>query len=333
MQPQDPMISRRVVLRALSALPLAALPFDLSAQTGYPSRPVRLVVPFPPGGPADVLARMLAPKLAESLGQPVVIENRGGAGAAIGTRAVADAAPDGHTILLGTVSSHAINPILNPVIGYHPLNDFAAVGPVAATPFALVAHPSLKAVNVAELVALAKARPGVLAAGSAGNGTSNHLALELFKTLARVDIVHIPYKGSAPALADVLSGQVPLMFDLVTTSTAQIRAGALKALAVTSAERLANLPAVPTMIEAGVPGFDVTAWFGLFAPAATPVAVVARLNAELARVLLQPDVKERLATLGALALPAATPAQFAAFVRDENQRWAGVVKSSGMKID
>ena len=333
MKPHEHMISRRTVLRALSALPVVTLPCGLSAQTGYPSRPLRLVVPFPPGGPADVLARTLAPKLAEALGQSVVIENRGGAGAAIGTKAVADAAPDGHTILLGTVSSHAINPILNPAIGYHPTSDFAAVGPVAATPFALVAHPSLKASNVAELVALAQARPGVLAAGSAGNGTSNHLALELFKTLARVDIVHIPYKGSAPALADVLSGQVPLMFDLVTTSTAQIRSGALKALAVTSAERLVNLPGVPTMIESGVPGFDVSAWFGLFAPAATPAAVVARLNAELARVLLRADVKERLAALGALALPAATPARFAVFVRDENQRWAGVVKSSGMKLD
>ncbi len=333
MKSHDRMRPRRTVLRALSALSMVTLPFGLSAQTGYPSRPVRMVVPFPPGGPADVLARTLAPKLAEGLGQSVLIENRGGAGAAIGTKAVADAAPDGHTILLGTVSSHAINPILNPAIGYNPMSDFAAVGPVAATPFALVAHPSLKVSNVAELVALAQARPGVLAAGSAGNGTSNHLALELFKTLARVDIVHIPYKGSAPALADVLSGQVPLMFDLVTTSTAQIRAGTLKALAVTSAERLANLPGVPTMIESGVAGFDVSAWFGLFAPAATPAAVVARLNAELARVLLQADVKERLAALGALALPAATPARFAGFVRDENQRWASVVKSSGMKID
>ncbi len=317
----------------LVALAAALLTSGLAwSQGAYPNRPLRMVVPFPPGGPADVLARTLGTKLAEALGQAIVIENRGGAGAAIGTKAVADAAPDGYTILLGTVSSHAINPILNAKIGYNPVRDFAAVGPVAATPFALVTHPTLAAANVRELIALAKSKPGVLAAGSAGNGTSNHLALELFKTLAAIDIIHIPYKGSAPALADVLSGQVPLMFDLVTTSTPLIRAGTLKALAVTSRTRLGSLPNVPTMIEAGVAGFDVSAWFGLFAPAATPAAVVARLNSDLATVLQQADTKERLATLGADPM-AGSPEQFAAFVRDENQRWAGVVKASGMKID
>ena len=321
----------------LARLAIATVAFPLCAavvcaQTPYPNKPIRMVVPCPPGGPADVLARTLGSKLADALGQPLVIENRGGAGAAIGAKAVADAAPDGYTILLGTVSSHAINPILNPRLGYHPVRDFAAVGPVAATPFALVAHPSVAASNVRELIVLAKARPGTLAAGSAGNGTSNHLALELFKTLAGIDIIHIPYKGSAPALADVVSGQVPLMFDLVTTSAPLIKAGTLKALAVTSTARLAGLPAVPTMIEAGVPGFEVSAWFGLFAPAATPSSVVARLNAEVAHVLRLPDVKERLSALGADPM-AASPEQFSAFVRDENQRWAGVVKASGMKID
>ena len=317
----------------LAALATALLCANAAcAQGAYPNKPVRMVVPFPPGGPADVLARTLGSKLGDALGQAVVIENRGGAGAAIGTRAVADAAPDGYTILLGTVSSHAINPILNPKLGYNPVRDFAAVGPVAATPFALVAHPSLPASTVRELIALAKSRPGTLAAGSAGNGTSNHLALELFKTIAAIDIIHIPYKGSAPALADVLSGQVPLMFDLVTTSTPLVRAGTLKALAVTSRSRLPGLPGVPTMVEAGVPGFDVSAWFGLFAPAGTPAAIVARLNADMAQVLQLPDVKERLATLGADPM-SGSPEQFAAFVRDENQRWAGVVKSSGMKID
>ncbi len=315
---------------AIVAVPLCAT--LACAQAPYPNKPIRMVVPFPPGGPADVLARTLGGKLADALGQPLVIENRGGAGAAIGAKAVADAAPDGYTILLGTVSSHAINPILNPKLGYNPVRDFSAIGPVAATPFALVAHPSLPASNVRELIALAKAKPGTLAAGSAGNGTSNHLALELFKTLAGIDIIHIPYKGSAPALADVVSGQVPLMFDLVTTSAPLIRAGTLKALAVTSTARLNGLPAVPTMIEAGVAGFEVSAWFGLFAPAATPQPLVARLNAEVARVLQLPDVRERLAALGADPM-AGSPEQFAAFVRDENQRWAGVVKASGMKID
>jgi len=251
------------------------------AQAPFPARPVRLVVPYPAGGPADVLARTIGTRLGEGLGQTVIIDNRGGAGTAIGTKAVADAPADGYTILLGTVSSHAINPILNPRIGYNPVKDFAAIGPVAATPFLLVVHPSVQAQTVRELIALAKARPGTLASGSAGNGTSNHLAIELFKTQTGTDILHVPYKGSAPALADVLSGQIPMMFDLVTTSVPQVRSGTLRALAVTSRERLPALPTVPTMIEAGVPDFDVSAWFGLFAPAATPPAVIARLNAEL----------------------------------------------------
>jgi len=302
------------------------------AQAPFPARPVRLVVPYPAGGPADVLARTIGTRLGEGLGQTVIIDNRGGAGTAIGTKAVADAPADGYTILLGTVSSHAINPILNPRIGYNPVKDFAAIGPVAATPFLLVVHPSVQAQTVRELIALAKARPGTLASGSAGNGTSNHLAIELFKTQTGTDILHVPYKGSAPALADVLSGQIPMMFDLVTTSVPQVRSGTLRALAVTSRERLPALPTVPTMIEAGVPDFDVSAWFGLFAPAATPPAVIARLNAELEKALLLPDVRDRLASLGALPM-GGTPAEFGNFVRNENLRWANVVKASGMKID
>jgi len=302
------------------------------AQAPFPARPVRLVVPYPAGGPADVLARTIGTRLGEGLGQTVIIDNRGGAGTAIGTKAVADAPADGYTILLGTVSSHAINPILNPRIGYNPVKDFAAIGPVAATPFLLVVHPSVQAQTVRELIALAKARPGTLASGSAGNGTSNHLAIELFKTQTGTDILHVPYKGSAPALADVLSGQIPMMFDLVTTSVPQVRSGTLRALAVTSRERLPALPTVPTMIEAGVPDFDVSAWFGLFAPAATPPAVIARLNVELEKALLLPDVRDRLASLGALPM-GGTPAEFGNFVRNENLRWANVVKASGMKID
>jgi tripartite-type tricarboxylate transporter receptor subunit TctC len=317
---------------AVAAVFMLGLAAAAGAQTAFPSRPVRLVVPYPAGGPADVLARSFAQRLGDGLGQAVVIDNRGGAGTAIGTKAVADAPADGYTILLGTVSSHALNPIMNPRIGYDPVKDFAAIGPVAQTPFLLVVNPNVPAQSVKELIALAKAKPGTLASGSAGNGTSNHLAIELFKVQTGTDILHVPYKGSAPALADVLSGQVPMMFDLVTTSIPQVKGGTLRALAVTSRERLAALPQVPTMIEAGVADFDVSAWFGVFAPAATPAPVVARLNAELEKALKSTEVRDRLTGLSALPM-SATPEQFSAFVRSENQRWTKAVKASGMKIE
>jgi tripartite-type tricarboxylate transporter receptor subunit TctC len=295
---------------------------------GYPGKPVTLVVPYPPGGSADILARLVGQKLAARLGQPVLVENKGGAGTAIGAKAVAQAAPDGYTLLLGTVSSQAINPAMNKV-GYDPLKDFVAVAPLAAIPFVLVANPSLPTHNVADLIALAKAEPGKLAYASAGRGTSNHLAGELLASRAKIHLLHVPYKGSAPALTDVVGGQVPLMFDLITTSLPMLASGKVKALAVTSRTRSSLLPDVPTVAESGVPDYEVSAWFGLFAPAGTPESAVARLNTEVTAILQAPDMQEHLRHLGAEPMTA-TPEAYGRYVRDEAHKWSGVVHQAGL---
>ena len=298
----------------------------------WPARPIKLIVPYPPGGSADILARAIGQKLADGIGQSVVIDNRPGAGTAIGAEAAARSAPDGYTIMLGTVSSHAINPALNPGLKYDPVKDFAPVSLVASIPFALLVHPSLPARSVQELIALAKTKPGSLNFSSAGTGTSNHLAGELFKSMTGTYMVHIPYKGSAPALADLLSGQVNLMFDLVLTAQPHVKSGAARALAVTGLERSTALPGVPTAAESGVPGYEVSAWFGFFAPAGTPAAIVTALNAQTVKAMRLPDLRERLASQGADALTS-TPEQFAAYVKDELNKWTRVVKASGMKAD
>ena len=303
-----------------------------TAASGYPAKAIRMIVPFPPGGSADILARTIGQKMNEGLAQPVIIDNRPGAGTAIGAEATARSASDGYTIMIGTVSSHAINPSLNSKLGYDPVRDFAPVSLVASIPFALLVHPSVAATSVQELISLARAKPGTLNFASAGSGTSNHLAGELFKTMANVTMVHIPYKGSAPALTDLLAGQVNVMFDLVLTALPHLKSGAVRGLAVTSRERSAAAPNLPTVAESGVPGYEVSAWFGVFAPAGTPAGAVARLNAELARIMRLADVRERLASQGADAITS-TPEQFAAYVRDEIAKWSRVVKSSGMRID
>lgn len=297
----------------------------------YPTRPVKIVVPYPPGGSADILARMLEQKLATQLKQPVVIENRPGAGTAIGAEYVARSLPDGYTLLLGTVSSHAMNPALAPV-GYDPVRDFAAIAPLATIPFVLVVNPAVPAQSVAEWVGYAKANPTRVNYASAGNGTSNHLAGALFNQTAGTAIVHVPYKGSAPALQDLVAGQVQAMFDLVTTSLPMIAAGKVRALAVTSAQRLPTLPDVPTMKEAGYPGVEVSAWFGLFAPAATPPAIVVRLHNEIERALGAADVRDKLAKLGMEPMSGSSK-DFAALVAAEATRWSGVVKSAGIKSE
>jgi tripartite-type tricarboxylate transporter receptor subunit TctC len=297
----------------------------------WPAKPVRLIVPYPPGGSADILARSIGQKLGEGLGQQVVIDNRPGAGTAIGAEATAKSAPDGYTIMLGTVSSHAINPALTR-LNFDPVKDFAPVSLVASIPFALIVHPSLPANSVKELVALAKAKPGSLNFSSAGNGTSNHLAGELFKSMTGTYMVHIPYKGSAPALNDLIAGQVQLMFDLVLTTAPHVKSGSVRALAVTGRERSAALPGVPTVAESGVPGYEVSAWFGFFAPAGTPASIVNTLNAETVKAMKQPDLRERLASQGAEPVTS-TPAEFSAYVRDELAKWGKVVKASGMKVD
>ena len=298
----------------------------------YPSKPTRMIVPYPPGGSADILARAIGAKVGEGLGQPVVIDNRPGAGTIIGTEATAKSAPDGYTFMLGTVSSHAINPALNPKLPFDPVKDFTPLALVASIPFAMIVHPSVPAKSVQEFVALAKARPGQINYSSAGNGTSNHLAGELLKSMAGIDLVHVPYKGSAPALNDLIAGQVSLMFDLVLTAAPHIKSGAARGLAVTGAKRSAVLPELPTVAETGLPGYEVSAWFGIFAPAGLPQPVARRLNAELVKVMREPDLKQRLASLGADPLTS-TPEEFSAYLRSEIEKWAKVVKASGMKVD
>jgi tripartite-type tricarboxylate transporter receptor subunit TctC len=306
----------------------AALLTPLAGAQSWPTKPVTLVVPYPPGGSADILARLVGQKLGEQLGQPIVVENKAGAGTAIGTKAVANAAHDGYTLLMGTVSSQAINPAMNKV-AYDPLKDFIAVSPVAAIPFVLVANPGVAAANVADVLAMARTSPGTVAYASAGLGTSNHLAGALLASAASVQLLHVPYKGSAPALNDVLGGRVPLMFDLLPTSLPMLRAGKLKPLAVTSRARSPLLPDVPTVIESGVPDYEVTAWFGVFAPAGTPQPVVARLNAAMTSVLQNPDMQKRLRDLGAEP-ETASPEVYGRYVRNEAQKWAGVVHTAGV---
>ena len=306
---------------------LAALAFPLHAQA-WPSKPIRIVVPYPPGGVSDLVARAIGEKLAAALGQPVVVENKAGAGTAIGARAVASAAPDGYTLLLGTVSSQAINPAMNKV-GYEPTKGFVAVSPVAAIPFVLVANPSVPARSVADLIRMAKDNPGKVAYASAGLGTSNHLAGAMLASDAHVQLLHVPYKGSAPALNDVLGGRVPFMFDLIATSLPMLQAGKLKALAVTSRERSPLLPDVPTVIESGVPDYEVTAWFGVFAPAGTPPEVVNRLNADLTSVLRAPEMQKRLRELGAEP-ETASPEAYGRYVRSEADKWGSVVRTAGV---
>jgi tripartite-type tricarboxylate transporter receptor subunit TctC len=316
---------RRLLSAFVGAVALVASGAQAQA---YPARPVTLVVPYPPGGSADILARLVGQQLGTHLGHPVIVENKGGAGTAIGAKAVAQATPDGYTLLLGTVSSQAINPAMNKV-GYDPIKDFLAVSPVAAIPFVLVANPSLQARSVADVIAMAKAEPGKLAYASAGPGTSNHLAGELLASRAKIKLLHVPYKGSAPALTDVVGGQVPLMFDLITTSLPMLQAGKVKALAVTSRTRSTLLPDVPTVSESALPDYEVSAWFGVFAPVGTPHSIVSRLNTELTAILQAPDMQKRLRDMGAEA-QTGTPEAYTRYVRDEAKKWSGVVRQAGL---
>lgn len=316
----------------LRGLVLAAAVFALPAAHGqaYPTKPLRLVVPFPPGGSADILGRAIGQKLSEGLGQPVVVENRPGAGTAIAADAVAKAPADGYTLMLGTVSSHAINPALNPKLPFDPVRDFTPISPVASIPFALLVHPSLPVKNVRELVAYARRQPGRLDYSSAGSGTSNHLAGELFESMTGTHLVHIPYRGSAPALQDLIAGRVALMFDLVLTAAPHVKSGAVRGIAVTGATRSTVLPDLPTVAESGLPGYEVSAWFGIFAPAGVPQPVVARLNAEIAKAMAAPDLRQRLVSQGAEPLTS-SPAEFAAYLKSEIAKWAKVVADAGMK--
>jgi tripartite-type tricarboxylate transporter receptor subunit TctC len=327
------------VRRALCASLLVCLLAPAAAQqAAYPSRPIRLIVPYPPGGPLDTVARALAERVKDSLGT-VVVENRAGAGGNIGVEQLARSAPDGYTIGIGAVATHAINPWLYARLPFDPIKDFAPITLIAHVPNVLVMTPETAARygigSVADLIEYARRNPGRLNYASGGNGSGGHMAGELLKSMARVSIVHIPYAGAAPAQLGLLAGQTDLMFDNLASAAPQIRAGKLRAFAVTTAARAASFPELPTMAEAGgkaLAGFDVSTWFGLFAPAATPPAIVATLNEEFRRALATPEIRERLARMGAEPAPT-TPAEFAAFIRQELAKYEKVVKFSGARVD
>lgn len=321
----------RTGLAVVLSLCVVALAPCASGQT-YPTKPIKLVVPFPPGGPLDVIGRAIAQKLTESWGQPVVVDNRPGAGGNIGADFVAKSPPDGYTVVMGALSTHAVNPSLYAKMPYDALKDFAPITMVAITPNVLVVNPSLPVNSVKELIAYAKANPGKLAFGSGSNGSAGHLAGELFKVDAGVDMIHVPYKGGAPAMQGLLAGDTQLMFDNLANSMPQVKAGKLKALAVTTAQRSRLVPDLPTMVEAGMADFDISTWFGLLAPAGTPPAIIAKWNDEVTKILNAPDMRERLAAQGAEAAPM-SPAAFTQFIEREIPKYARIVKLSGAKVD
>jgi tripartite-type tricarboxylate transporter receptor subunit TctC len=322
---------RRTWLRAVIFV-FGACVASTALSQDYPSRPIRIIVPFPAGGTADLLARQIGPTMSEALRQQVIIENRTGAGGNIGADLAAKSKPDGYTLLMGTVSTHAINPNLYPKMPYDPVKDFAPVTMVARMPNLLVVHPSVPANNVAELIALAKAKPGALAFASAGNGTTQHLAGEVFKKMAGVDMIHVPYKGNAPAVTDLVGGQVQVMFDNIPVSLQQVRAGKLRALAVTGPARSPVLPELPTVAEAALPGYSITSWFGLYAPSGTSPQIIERLNREANKALATAQIRRRLTDQG-IEPAGGTPGQFADFMRAELVKWGKIVRESGARVD
>jgi tripartite-type tricarboxylate transporter receptor subunit TctC len=291
-----------------------------------------MIVAFPPGGGTDILGRMLAQRLGETLGQNVVVENRGGAGGNVGTEAAVRAAPDGYTILMGNVAPNAINVSLYRNLPFDPVADFAPVSLVAATPNLLVVHPSTAARTVKELIALARARPGTLNFASAGNGSSSHLAGELFRVLAGAEIVHVPYKGAGPAMLDVLSGQVQLYFATLPAALPHVKSGKLAAVALTSARRSPALADLPTVAESGVPGYEASTWYGVLAPARTPAGVIERLHGDIVRILAQPEFRERLQAQGFDPV-GSSPEEFRAFIRSEIAKWGKVVRDAGIRAE
>jgi tripartite-type tricarboxylate transporter receptor subunit TctC len=298
----------------------------------YPTKPIRLVITYPPGGNTDLVGRALALKLGEFMGQQVVVDNRGGAGGVLGSMITAQSAPDGYTIMLGTSAGMVINPLLSRKLTYDPVRDFAPVSMVVIVPQLLVINPQLPVKNVRELIAFAKAKPGYLNAGSSGVGTPNHFGTELLKWLAGVDIVHVPYKGGAPALTDLLGGQIQMAFSSVPAVLPHIKAGRLVALGVGSAKRSPALPNIPTIAEAGVPGYEYTTWYGIFAPAKTPRTLIARLNTEIVKAMETPDIKDRFTALGGDPDPG-TPEELRAYMANESAKWAKIIKAANIRIE
>lgn len=309
----------------------AALLAPLAGAQGYPVKPIRVILSVPAGATPDVTARLVMPGLANVLGQPLVVDNRGGAGGLIGAEIVAKSAPDGYTLFISSPGALTILPHLRKV-PYDTLKDFAPVSLISVGPFVLIIHPSVPAKSVKELIALAKAQPGKLNYASAGNGVANHLAMELFKQMAGVDITHVPYKGAPQAVTDVVAGHMNMMFNSIAPIVGHIRAGRVRVLGIASAKRSPQLSEVPTISEAGVPGFEAENWFGMFAPAKTPQRIIARLNEAVVKVVRSPEIQSQFAALGADAV-GNSPEEFAAFIRRDMERYARVVRISGAKVD
>ena len=313
-----------------AAMALMAVMAPAGAQT-WPSKPVKLIVPFPAGGSADTLSRIISQELQDKLGQPFVVENRTGAGGNIGTDAIAKAAPDGATLLL-TPSSLAIAPALYPKLTWDPVKDFEPISLIGSIPMVVVVHPAFPAKTMVELVAEAKARPSQINYASGGNGTTNHLAVELFKAQTGIDMIHVAYRGNPLAMVDVMGGHVPVFFDFVLTGAPHVRSGAVRALATTGAQRSSILPDLPTVIEAGIPGFEASTWFGVYAPAGTPKDMVAHMNDAIAAVLALPNVKKRLAELGVEPMQGG-PAALAEITRSDLAKWGPVIQKAGLKLE
>jgi tripartite-type tricarboxylate transporter receptor subunit TctC len=322
----------RKLISALSALALLCGVAAAQAQDNYPNKAIRLVVPFAAAGPTDIIARLVAAKMTESLGQQIVIDNRGGAGGNLGSDIVAKTHGDGYTLLMGTVATHAINAALYPKMPYDPVKDFEPISLLVIVPGVLMVHPSVPAKDLKEFIALLKANPKKYSYASSGNGTPLHLSGELFKTMAGVEMEHIPYRGSGPALIDAVGGQVPVMFDLLPSSLPYIKDGKLRALAVTSTKRADTLPDVPTMDESGLKGYETYTWNALFAPAKTPAAVIEKLNAAANKAVADPATRAKLVELNAQVV-GTTPAQLAEHVKAELAKWTPVVKRSGATVD
>lgn len=321
-----------LLVRGLVAL-LCCMSLHAWAQSGaYPVRPVKIIVAFPAGGGTDIAARILGQRLAEAWGQQVVVENRGGASGMIGTELAARAVPDGYTLFMGTLGNFSVNQHLFPKMTVDPVRDFAPISQVVDVHFVLLAHPALPANNVRELIALAKARPGQITHASSGAGGAPHLAAELFKRMAGVDMTHVPYKGSAPSMQDVMGGQVSITFDSLLQALPFIRDGRLKALAVLGPGRAPQLPDVPTVAESGLPGYQLTNWFGLAAPAGTPRDITARIHADVVKVLQQGEARERLTGMAATVV-GSSPEQFGALIREDSAKWARLIREAGIKAD
>ncbi len=315
----------------IALLAASVLSLHAQAATAYPVKPIRIIVAYPPGGATDILARLVGQKMTDAWGQPVIVDNRAGAAGNIGTEVAARATPDGYNLIMGTAGTHGINVSLYRKLNWHPQNSFAPVSLVAMVPNIMVVNNALPVKNVREFIAHAKANPGKLSYGSPGNGSTAHLSMELFKSMTGINVVHIPYKGSAGVMADVMGGQIAVTIDNMPPYLPQVQAGKIRALAVSPAKRVAAVPDLPTIAEAGVPGYDSGAWFGLLATAGTPKDIVDKLSAETARIVRLPDVNKRISELGGEPV-GNTPAQFAALIQAEITKWAKVIKDAKVEL-